>query len=251
MSASLEPRPHPIRDGAARQRDVFVGDGGKATDLAVRRRAVTVYTPQPAIVLQVAAAYVLQPDIMNDVVMAPDAVLLHDAHPRLANPDDLRFEPQGENRGVIEPVRRLEKVMAEDIVLRHVAVVAGSHLAMGTLGPGGILRPHHMAVDARLRRIRQVRRCTRDVKKNADQPNKDSHHHNDGNLPLGRRRKGTKETPKSAGFGFRHVVEVASWGAYGSLRTAATAVKRQHADSEDPTTIFPEQDRLAIQSWLC
>src|SRR5690625_7422217 len=98
MSAPLEPGPHPLRDRPPRHRDVFGGDGRQAADLAVRRRSVAVDTAQAAFVLEIAAAYVLQPDVVDDIIVAADAVLLHHTHPRLADADDLRLEPQGENR---------------------------------------------------------------------------------------------------------------------------------------------------------
>src|SRR5690625_7527850 len=107
MSAPLEPGPHPLRDRPPRHRDVFVGDGRQAADLAVRRRSVAVDTAQAAFVLEVAAAYALQPDVVDDIIVAADEVLLHHTHPRLAHAAALRLEPPSAPRRGAAPSRIL------------------------------------------------------------------------------------------------------------------------------------------------
>lgn len=91
---------------------------------------------------------------VDRVDMTPNTILLHHALSRLPNTNDLRLCSQSKNRGVIEPVSGFEIVMPEDIVLRYVAVVARGYRSMCALCPRRVLRGHHMAIDARFRRIR-------------------------------------------------------------------------------------------------
>ena len=74
--------------------------------------------------------------------MASDAVFLHHGSARVGNDDGLRFHPHREDGGVAHPIFSLEKVLACNVVVRYMAVVAGCPLAVRAVEPGGVLRTH-------------------------------------------------------------------------------------------------------------
>jgi hypothetical protein len=84
----------------------------------------------------------------DKLVVATDTVLLYDFGAGLFNHDYLRLKPEGKHGGVAQTVFGLEEVLVEYVVLRHMAIVTRCPLAMRTVKPGGILRIHHVTVDA-------------------------------------------------------------------------------------------------------
>jgi hypothetical protein len=85
--------------------------------------------------------------------MTTDAVLMHHLATCLVDKNNLRLPPQGKYRSMAQSILGLEKIMAENIRMRHMAVVAVGMGTMRTVVPGGILRGHNVAVDAGFRFI--------------------------------------------------------------------------------------------------
>lgn len=67
--------------------------------------------------------------------MAADAVLLNHIDARLLDSDHLGLSPGGKNGSMAKAVHRLEQVGSDEIVLRNMAVVAGSPFAVAAVAP--------------------------------------------------------------------------------------------------------------------
>jgi len=59
--------------------------------------------------------------------MATHAVLLNNILPGLVHPDYLGFHPEGEHERMPAAILCFVSVLAEEVVVRDVAVVAGRH----------------------------------------------------------------------------------------------------------------------------
>jgi uncharacterized protein YdeI (YjbR/CyaY-like superfamily) len=95
--------------------------------------------------------------------MTTDTVLL-DHRPRFFFHNDvLRLEPEGECCGMSQSVGCFEKIFAEDVVVRHMAIVAGGYAEMRIVCPVGILGIHDMAVDACLRVVAEIGPCLGEI----------------------------------------------------------------------------------------
>ena len=90
------------------------------------------------------------------VHMTSDAIGLNDFCRRLPHLNGLRFHPQAKYGRMIQAVLSLEEILVEDIIVRHVTIITMGHLGMRTIGPGDVLRDHHMAIDASLRFVGQI-----------------------------------------------------------------------------------------------
>lgn len=91
------------------------------------------------------------------VDMATLTIFLNGFFARFVDFNYKRVEPQGKHCGVAQTVACFESVFHEKIVLRHMAVVAGSPLPMTAMNPCGILRLHYMAVNAHARVVGHIR----------------------------------------------------------------------------------------------
>ena len=87
--------------------------------------------------------------ISDQIDMTPNTVILNGGFSRFLDADDLRFPSHGEDGRVAHPVLSLERVLAEDIILRYVTVVAGRGFPVTASLPGRVLGSHDVAVHAR------------------------------------------------------------------------------------------------------
>jgi hypothetical protein len=119
--------------------------------------------------------------------VASDAIILHNFYPGLEDPDNLRFIPKCEDRGMPQTVFCLEVILVDKVIVWHMTVVAVGHVPMGTVAPGCILGSHDVAVHTGGRIVGQVRISPggpEDEQSHAhDHPDQDNHR----DLPLWRR----------------------------------------------------------------
>lgn len=85
------------------------------------------------------------------VFMAPFAVFLDHALARFVDSYHKRLLPKSEDVSMPHPVLGFEIILAEDVILGYMAVVARGMFPVRAVEPGRVVRCHHMAVHARLR----------------------------------------------------------------------------------------------------
>jgi len=79
-------------------------------------------------------------------------------------PYGLRFYPDGKNSSVIQTILSLKGVTSDNVVLRHVAVIAGCPGLVGALLPGLIIGSHNVTIDTGRRIIEKIGGHPRDIK---------------------------------------------------------------------------------------
>ena len=97
-----------------------------------------------------------QPVIGHQISVAPQAIFMHHLFAGFLDKYHLGFIPQGKDRGMPEPVLRLEIKLVDRIVMGYMTIIAVCILPVRTVEPGGILGGHNMAVHAGLRFVREV-----------------------------------------------------------------------------------------------
>jgi hypothetical protein len=107
----------------------------------------------------------------QQMLVAPDAIVLYHFPSGFVNEYNLWFKPQCKHIRMPRPVFCLEIIMVEDIVVRNMTIVARGTFAMAAMVPGSILRRHNMAVDTCLGCIAQVRMRFRYLKNEQAQAN--------------------------------------------------------------------------------
>src|SRR5512135_3634202 len=75
--------------------------------------------------------------------------------------DRLRDLARGESVTMPEPVQGLDSILGDDIVVRGVAIIAGSHVLVTAAIPAVIKLSHDMTVRAGLRIVSQIRETLR------------------------------------------------------------------------------------------
>jgi len=115
--------------------------------------------------------------LFNRFPMTPPTIPFHHRHRAVGKANDLRFQPGRENGRMVQSVSRFERIGAENMMVGHVTVVAGSHPGMARTPPGSIMRAHHVTVHACFRVIAQIRSCPRHM--GHDQPQPESHPKNE------------------------------------------------------------------------
>lgn len=116
--------------------------------------------------------------------MASDAVLLHHGSAWIGNNYGLRLHPHREDGGVPHSIFSLEKVLAGNVIVRYVTVVAGCPFAVRAVKPGGVLRAHDVAVNANVGFVREVRMRLGYVEGVGRKPGKDAERNNYRKPPL-------------------------------------------------------------------
>ncbi len=98
----------------------------------------------------------LQFIIGNEVSVAPLTILLNRVLACLLNKNDLRLVAKGKYGRMPRAILGFKIIVVQKIVVGHMAVVAIGPGMMRAVAPGGILRPHYVAVDTGLRPIGQI-----------------------------------------------------------------------------------------------
>jgi len=132
------------------------GYTGETVDPAMGNFLVTFDTPSSFANFAVHVHGSFQFRIDQQVFMTPDAVGLDLPAPRFQDPDHLPFHPQREKRGMPQSVVGFEIILVDNIVMRHMAVVAMGFLPVRTVIPGGILGRHDVTVHAGFRFVGEV-----------------------------------------------------------------------------------------------
>jgi len=94
--------------------------------------------------------------IYQQFLMTPDTVVLHHPGAGFQNTNYLPLHSQGEQGRVAQSVVGFKIILTENIVVRHMAIVAMGIFAMRTVVPGGILGRHDMAVDTSFRPVGKI-----------------------------------------------------------------------------------------------
>jgi hypothetical protein len=129
------------------------------------------------------------------LLMTSDTIIFYNIYSCFTDENHLRLGTHRKYRGMSQSVFGFEIVFVENIIMRHMAVVATGFSPVGTVAPGGILRCHDVAVHAGFGIIRQVRPGP------GGSEGKDSHTHANtqqdyyGDLPLRGRKKKFNDFP--------------------------------------------------------
>ncbi len=113
-----------------------------------------------------------EPHALQHFLMTPPAIRFHHRYGSRAQLYHLRLLPQGKDLGMFHPVLRFKSVMMNKIILRHMAIIARGFFSVTGMLPSHILRHHHMAVDARFRRITHIGRGPGNMCHHQPQPGK-------------------------------------------------------------------------------
>jgi hypothetical protein len=106
--------------------------------------------------------------------MATLAVLLHYGHSLLFDFYYLWLCPHRKYGSMPQTVFCFEEISSKNVILGHMAVVTGRNLTVRTMLPGGILRSHYVAIDARFWVVGQVRMGIRHIKQVGTNTTEDS-----------------------------------------------------------------------------
>lgn len=85
--------------------------------------------------------------------MATYAIIVDDPLAGWNSLHGLWLPSHGKYIGVPKPIRRLEVVFAENIIVRHVAIVASGVTTVRAMQSRGVVGVHHVAIDASSRVI--------------------------------------------------------------------------------------------------
>ena len=96
-------------------------------------------------------------DVVRQRAVAIEARLARDVLIHGRDSDGLREVARGERVAVPYPVDRLDRVLANEAIVRRVTIVARGNRVVGTTIPPVELLPHDVAVDACCRIVGQVR----------------------------------------------------------------------------------------------
>ena len=88
--------------------------------------------------------------------MAPDTIFPDHIPGFIFHDDYLWFEAKGKHGSVVESVFGFKKIFVENVVVRYMTVVASGHSSVGIMRPAGIVRNHHMTIDAGFGVVAQV-----------------------------------------------------------------------------------------------
>ena len=80
--------------------------------------------------------------------MATNAILVHHIASGFMNENHRRLHPEGKHRSMTHPVFCFEKILVENVVMWHVALVAIGVLPVRAVAPCSILRRDNVAIDA-------------------------------------------------------------------------------------------------------
>lgn len=125
--------------------------------------------------------------------MAADAILLDRSRPHLLNMNHLRLEAEREHERMARTVHCLEQKFVEDIILRHMAIVADGNASMTASFPRCVLRRHHVAIHARFRIVGKIRRGVADIERQHAESDQYSRENENGETPPRGRRDGSDE----------------------------------------------------------
>ena len=100
-----------------------------------------------------------------EVGVTTDAVVHDDLVGSFAWTWRLTFEVGHELRYMVKTIGCLEEVLAGDVLMGHMTVVACGIARMARMEPGGIIGRHNVAVDARRRVVAQIAVGSQDVQK--------------------------------------------------------------------------------------
>ena len=92
----------------------------------------------------------------DSLFMTTDAVLLDQRPCFLLHDDILPFHSEGELCCMVKPIGRFKEIFPDDIIMRYMTIIACYCAAMRRVRPIGILRNHHVTIDAGHRFITQV-----------------------------------------------------------------------------------------------
>jgi hypothetical protein len=126
-------------------------------------RHFTMAIPTEKLLVLLFSAHADEFGLMNEIGVATLAVFLNYFHGPLLSMHHLRLQPKGEDVGVPKAIAGFEKILAEKIILRNVAIGASGNAAVAAVFPRGVLRQHDVTVDARLGVTGHIRNGVRDV----------------------------------------------------------------------------------------
>ncbi len=99
----------------------------QAVDPAVRRFTVALQAGPSLEVIHIPWQNWAEELHPGHMLMTPQAVSLNGFPSRIPDIDDLRLCPQREDRRMPGSILQFEEIFVEDVVVRHMAVIAGGH----------------------------------------------------------------------------------------------------------------------------